>query len=455
MSRTTLFTSLTAGLVVIATATPAAANTTPGASASLAGATAPRVIYVDATLACSDTGTGTETMPYCTIKAGQSKLVPGATLVIGNGTYAETVRPPVSGTRTSPVTITTWEGRSPTVGVGMTYGVNLTSRSDIVVSGLRVQGTIADGITGSTGTRLTITGNTVTSAGRRAQYATAPGIKLKAVTDSLVEGNTTIDNSDTGIYLAAGTTGVLVRRNTSAYNAQGWQRNANGINVVGPANQIVANITHDNEDSGIQFFTGGDDGLALLNVTYNNGDHGIDDYNVRRGRLVSNTVFRNCTSGINVEGASAGDYVVTNNVAVDNAVYPAYQGISCTRRRGNIGIYDGAPPTTTVDHNLVYLSKPGTMYFFGSAYSTLAAMTAATGQELHGVQADPGFADASAWDLRLTAGSPAIDRGDSGVLGASSVDIVNAPRVDDPTTPNTAAEGPRLYDDLGAFEFQP
>ena len=98
-------------------------------------------------------------------------------------------------------------------------------------------------------------------------------------------------------------------------------------------------MLHDNEDSGLQFYTGGNNNLATLNVTYNNGDHGIDDLNVTGGRLIGNTVYRNCTSGINVEGTS-GNYLVENNIAVDNAVYPAYNGISCARRAGNIGIWD-------------------------------------------------------------------------------------------------------------------
>jgi hypothetical protein len=174
----------------------------------------------------------------------------------------------------------------------------------------------------------------------------------------------------------------------------------------------MGNVTHDNEDSGINIYPGGNNTLATSNVTYNNGDHGIDDLNVTGGRLIGNTVFHNCTSGINVEGTS-GSYVVENNVAVDNAVYPAYNGISCSRRAGNIGIWDSAPATTTVDHNLVYLSKPGTMYVFKTSYTSLAAMSAATGQEKHGVQGDPRFANAAAANFTPLAGSPAIDRNSS------------------------------------------
>lgn len=196
----------------------------------------------------------------------------------------------------------------------------------------------------------------------------------------MVSNNNTSHNSDHRIYLTDSSTGITVSNNQSSFNANGWQRNANGIDVTSPGNTVIGNVTHDNEDSGIQFYPGGNNNLATLNVTYNNGDHGIDNLNVIGGRIIGNTVFHNCTSGINVEGTSS-NYVVENNVAVDNAVYPAYMGISCARRTGNIGIYDSAPATTIVDRNLVWLTKTGTMYAFGSLYASLSAMQAATGQE--------------------------------------------------------------------------
>ena len=409
--------------------------------------------YVDKTSpTCSDAGTGTAGAPFCTIVKGVSQLQAGYVLFIGNGTYAETIKPAVSGTPSAPITITAWPGRSPVVGTGVTYGAYLSSRSYITVSGLTVSGTISDGIYVTKSDHATITGNTVTKAGKQAKSQTARGISIRGTTASLVSNNSTILNTDSGIYLT-GSSGITISGNESSFNANGWQRNANGINVTSPGNTVIANVTHDNEDSGIQSYPGGNNNLVTLNVTYNNGDHGIDNLNVTGGRIIGNTVFHNCTSGINVEGTS-GNYVVENNVAVDNAVYPAYKGISCSRRAGNIGIWDSAPPTTIVDHNLVQLTKPGTMYVFKSSYTSLSSMQAATGQERAGVQADPRFASTSGFDLRLTEGSPAIDRGDSAVSGAQSFDILGNPRVRDPNVTNTYASGPRLYDDLGAYEFQ-
>jgi parallel beta-helix repeat protein len=411
-------------------------------------------LYVDKTAAeCSDSGPGTATTPYCTITKGVSKLAAGYSLYIGNGTYSESVKPVVNGTDSAPIVITAWPGRSPAIS-GVSRGVVISSRSYLTVSGLTVTGTVADGIYVSSSSNITVSGNVVTGSGRPVSGQTAPGISVRGSTSSTVSGNNVHHNNGTGILVTSGSTGILVAGNTAAYNAEGYRRNANGINVVSPGNTVLRNITHDNEDSGIQFYTGGDNGLAVLNVSYNNGDHGIDDLNVSGGRLIGNTVYRNCTTGINVEGTS-GNYTVVNNVAVDNAVYPAYNGIACSRRAGNIGIWDSAPSTTTVDHNLVWLSTSGKMYVFGTAYTSLAAMQAATHQEVHGVQSDPLFVDAGAWNLRISSGSAAIDRGDSGISGAESVDIDGLPRVDDPLTGNAWAEGPRAYDDLGAYEYQP
>ncbi len=411
--------------------------------------------YVDKTMtACADSGPGSATTPYCSLSKGVSALSAGATLYVGDGSYAETLRPSVSGTSTAPVTITRWPGKSPIVGVGVTYGVMVSSRSYVTVSGLTVVNTLSDGIYVSGSNHVTISGNTVKGVGRPASGQTAPGISLRSTSSSTVSGNTADQNHGHGILLASGSTGNTVSGNEASLNAEGWRRNANGIDVIAPGNTIIGNVTHDNEDSGLNFYTGGNDSLAVNNVTYNNGDHGIDDYNVTGGRLIGNTVFHNCTSGINVEGTS-GSYTVKNNIAVDNAVYPAYHGISCSRRKGNIGIWDSAPASTTVDHNLVWLTRSGTMYVFKNSYSSLAAMQAATGQERYGVQGDPRFANAAADNLQIGAGSPAIDRADSGTSGAQPSDLLGRPRVDDPSTPNTYAQGPRLYDDLGAYEYQP
>jgi parallel beta-helix repeat protein len=417
-------------------------------AASVANAAVP-TIYVGGA-GCSDTGQGTQTQPYCTIIKAGTVAVAGQTVLVASGVYSGPVAVKNSGTAGSPIVFQNAPGASPSIQSGQ-YGFSLSGRSYVTVSGFAISGTVRNGIAVSSSDHITISNNVVTFAGQPASGKIAAGIALSGTSSSTVTGNTTDQNSDTGIYLSSGTTGTVVSYNEASLNANGYQRNANGINVVSPGNTIIGNVLHDNEDSGIQFYTGGNNNLATLNVSYNNGDHGIDDLNVTGGRLIGNTIYHNCTSGINVEGTS-GNYLVENNIAVDNAVYPAYKGISCSRRAGNIGIWDSAPSSTTVDSNLVYLSKSGAMYVFGTSYASLAAMRAATGQEQHGLQANPVFVNSAGGDLRLASGSPAIDSADSGASGEQPADILGAARVDDVGTANTGL-GSRAYDDRGAYEF--
>jgi hypothetical protein len=415
---------------------------------------APLAFYVDKSMgACTDAGPGTAARPFCTLTKGVSRTTAGYTLYIGWGRFAETISPVASGTAAAPIRITAWPGRSPIIGSGMTNGADITGRGYISLSYLTFSGTVADGISVTNSTHITVTRNTVTGAGQPASGKVFPGIGFRGTTASVVSFNNVHHNNGSGIALASGTTGTTVASNTTAFNAEGWQRHANGIVVTASGNSVLRNNVHDNEDSGIQFISGGSNNLAALNLVYKNGDHGIDNLNVTGGRLIGNTVYRNCTSGINVEGTS-GNYQVVNNIAVDNAVYPAYKGISCNRRDGNIGIWDSAPSSTTVNHNLVWLTKSGTMYSFGTGYTSLAAMQAASGQEANGVQADPRFLNAAGFNLRLLAGSPAIDRGNSGASGAQSTDVMGGLRWDDPATSNLRAAGPRRYDDLGIYEFK-
>ena len=60
----------------------------------------------------------------------------------------------------------------------------------------------------------------------------------------------------------------------------------------------------------------------------------------------------------------------------------------------------------------------------------------------------------AAWNLQLSAGSPAIDSADSLAPGEQTLDILGNPRVDDPLVPNTG-NPPGSYYDRGAYEYQP
>src|SRR6266508_1395385 len=183
--------------------------------------------------------------------------------------------------------------------------------------------------------------------------------------------------------------------------------------VRGYTNTVDRNISHDNEDSGFQFYTGSHDNLVVDNLSYGNGDHGIDDLGSTNQRIISNTVYDNVAAGINVEGSSTGA-TIENNIAVDN-------GINSPRTSGNIRVDSTSTTGTTVNYNLVFLSVPDVMYQWGSdKYDSLQAFRAATGMESHGDQDDPSWVSAASGDFHLLAGSPAIDSADSAVSGETS-----------------------------------
>ena len=411
-------------------------------------------LYVDRNSpTCSDKGSGTPTQPYCTIGAAAAAATAGVTVVVSTGTYPESVSVGHSGLLGAPITFAPATGASVTIS-GQAHGFYVAGRSWITISGFNVTGTISDGILLSNSSHITVDGVHVSYAGQPSSGLTELGINLEGTTDSLVENSIVDHNTWMGIGVHAGSTRVEVRHNLVFNNAAQWIRAAAGIDVVSTFATIDYNVVHDNEDSGIQFFTGGDNGTAFGNVSYNNGDHGIDNLNVTGGSLTGNTVYHNCTSGINVEGTS-NHFTVENNIAVDNAVYPAYNGLSCpSGRRGDIGVWDSAPATTTADYNLVHLTASGDLYrWAGTAYSTIPALNAATGQEAHGIDADAMWTNQASGNFHLRPGSPAIDSADSAAPSEPATDIEGNPRVDDPATTNTGG-GPRSYDDRGAYEFQ-
>ena len=336
------------------------------------------------------------------------------------------------------------------------YGFWANSSSGVTVSGNTISNTTSYGLHVESSSNVTVSGNDVSYAGQRAVDLIKYGIKLTDTTNSLVSGNVSHDNSNDGIFLDATTNGVRVTGNQAFGNARGYARAAPGIDVRGYNNTVDRNRSHDNEDSGFQFYTGSHDNLVVDNLAYYNGDHGIDDLGSTNQRIISNTVWGNYAAGINVEGSSTGA-TIENNVAVDNGhnVAPCFTGPCNSRTRGNIRVDSTSTTGTTVNYNLVWLTTPDTMYVWGStSYDSLQEFRGATGQESHGDELDPTFVNLDGRDFHLLAGSPAIDSADSAVSGETSTDLEGLPRADDPDTHNSGA-GVRKYDDRGAYEFQP
>jgi parallel beta-helix repeat protein len=416
-----------------------------GSSASTADAA---VLFVNrSSPTCSDAGSGTSTQPFCKIGAAASKAVAGDTVEVATGTYAEAVTPPRSGTSAAPIVFTAATGATVVVS-GQTNGFLISGRSWITVNRFVVSNTTGVGIRVSNASRITLSGNEVSFSGRPVDGDNREGIRMSNVADSTVSGNKVHDNSDSGIFLDGGSTRNVVSGNECYENAREFERAAPGIRLYSaPGNTIVGNRSHHNEDSGIESYTGSNNNLVADNVTYDNGDHGIDNYKSTGQRLLANTVYRNVTAGINVEGSST-SATIANNISVDN-------GINSPRTKSNIRVDSTSTTNTTMDYDLVQLTSPDVLLIWRStSYSSLSSFRSASGQESHGIDADPRWKSRSSADFHLTAGSPAVDSANSGVNGQPTTDFDGNARFDDPGTPNTGA-GPRAFDDRGAYELRP
>jgi parallel beta-helix repeat protein len=410
----------------------------------------PPVLYVDrGSPSCTDGGSGTATQPFCSIRPAASRVVAGQTVLVSSGTYNEGVTLSSSGTATAPITFAAAPGATVTLtggGSASSNGFYVNGKSYVTIQGFTVSGTSGDGIVVKNSNNIALRSNHVANSGQPVQGKLAKGIRLDGATDSVVATNTVDHNSDYGIYLVNASNRNQILANMVFQNARVTDRAASGIRVYGSTNNTVAgNVSHDNEDSGLEFFGGANNNLVVNNVSYNNGDHGIDDNAATGQRVLSNTVYKNATAGINFEGGSTGA-TIANNVSVDN-------GINSTRTRSNLRVDSASTSGTTMDYDLVNLSTPDVMVIWNSAnYSSLAAFRSATGQEAHGIQGNPRFASAATGDFHITTGSPAIDSANSGASGQTSTDADGQERQDDPATPNTGT-GPRAFDDRGAYEF--
>lgn len=426
------------------------------------------VLYVDGSNPnCSNSGPGSSSQPYCTIQKGASVATAGTTVHVAAGTYAENVSPWNSGSAGAPIVFSAASGVTVTGTPAGSNGFTIGGKSYITIQNFTITNTVGSGVsaynTTSSASNIVISGNHISYSGRSTDSTTVKrAITFTGVvTSSTVSGNTIDHNTGSGVYLGPSTSGNTVTRNTVSYSASGvtdssgvYQRLSPGIDVRGSGNSILDNVSHDNDDSGIQLFQGAANNVVANNVCYHNrgypvaagGDHGIDVNGSTNNVLVGNSVYDNVTAGINVEGSATGT-VVANNISVNN-------GINSPRSKGNVRVDSTSQTGTTIDYDLVNLTSSGAMIVWGStSYASLAAFRAAVpGQETHGLQADPRWASPGSGDLHLTGGSPAIDSADSGVSGEQSQDADGQARFDDPSTTNTGS-GPRPYDDRGAYEF--
>jgi parallel beta-helix repeat protein len=415
------------------------------ALSATAAVAATSTLYVNGgSSSCSDAGPGSQAAPFCTISAAAARAVAGQTVLVSSGTYRESVTVKNSGTSGAPLVFAAAQGATVTV-TGGTNGFKLSGLSYVQIKRFTVTNTVGVGILVSGSNHITVESNVVSVAGQ-GSGSVVKGISLSGTTRSVVRYNTTHDNSDAGIGITSASNNNFVTGNNSYGNARPASRAAAGIDLRNSTgNQVNGNYLHDNQDSGLNIWNSSNGTIAVNNVLSDNGDHGIDVHSTNDAVVVSNTVFRNYDSGIEMTG-SLRTYL-QNNISADN-------GINSLRTSGQLRADSTSAPSTTADYDVLFLSAPQnsqTVYldWGGTKYSSLSAFQAATGQEAHGIQADPQFVNPGTHashsglpgGLRLQSGSPAIDSGNNAATGEPAVDFDGVARPVNGTV------------DRGAFEF--
>ena len=439
--------------------------------------------YVDNTnIRCTDAGPGTSpALPFCLISKGAASATAGRTVHVLDGTYAETVYPN-SGSAGSPVTFRADPGVIVTgdpTGFGSAFALSLDSY--VVIDGFQITNTPYKGIYVDASTYITISNNHVSNAGvTSATHPYEQGIYLRGTTFSTITGNTTDHNTCIGIRLVGGGNN-LISKNVSFSNYSVVETDAAGIELTGSSdNTVINNITYSNEDSGINVYlwtpalpappVASTNNLIIGNLSYENGDHGIDTNNSPYNTVIGNTVQGNGTVGINFEGEpGTGSHhaTVMNNISVGNGFTPPTGSFG-----GNLRVDSESIAGTVLDYNLFDLQSAAVQIVWDNVdYISMAAFCAAVpGQEMHGLEGDALFISPVASVLRVdgvpyqgsgTVGnyrlirpSPAIDSADSDAPNQPNFDLGGNPRVDDTFTMDTGS-GVRLYDDRGAYEYQP
>ncbi|NEA54461.1 right-handed parallel beta-helix repeat-containing protein [Streptomyces sp. SID13666] len=347
---------------------------------------------------CTNSGTGTQAAPFCTVQAAADVSLPGQTVHISRGDYPQKLKLTRSGTADAPITFvhTTVDRDDSDDRVSIGNPDAPTPENGLLVAGaqhIRVQ-------------NLSITG-------------TLEPILFDHATDvSVTRANTW------GGY--EGTAAVRVSTGSSKVTIAGSQLGGSD----GPGVLV-------------------DEGATGTVVSTNQVDTRIVALGSPGTVVVGNTVQSHCNDGITLAGAST-DAVVENNV-IDTGDTADYPTKPCKEGDSDTGltISAAAASTAKVDYNVISPTSGGPAYdWAGTTYKDRAAFTTATGQGTHDFVADPTMP----YDGKSPQIAPWVDSADENAPGVIDLDAWGWPTLDDPVVPNTGTGSG--FHDRGAMEFQ-
>jgi len=196
-------------------------------------------LYVDAGYhsTCSDTGTGTQAMPFCTVQKAADIVNPGQTVMIAGGSSPTVIRR--SGTADAPIV---FQGYNPNGYPGGIWGIGgggtaltIADSHDIVVRGLTIMGqTVVTGhsshvsvirnelsiVNGNTGPHIEVDGgdgDNVIAGNVLHGSSDGTGIVLNQAPGVAATSNTVVGACDHGVTVTGASPGVSIENNIVAY----------------------------------------------------------------------------------------------------------------------------------------------------------------------------------------------------------------------------------------------
>ncbi|GHD63612.1 hypothetical protein GCM10010317_060560 [Streptomyces mirabilis] len=364
-------------------------------------------LYVNHDVACSDTGAGTQSAPFCTVQAAADVVEPGQTVRIeslDDQTYSESVTLTRSGTKDAPITFT-----GAPISVGGSW-------AELDSSG------------------------------------SGPALTLKAVHDVRVDHLAVWYRGRDGVAVT-GSEGVDLDRLSFPRPAVRAPGAGTAVTVDGASSDVTVsrNWIGDGYAYGVRVEPGAARVTATTNVVTTPRLGGIAVTGTSGANVTSNTVIAPCATGISLDGGSSG--TVENNVVAST---PAHQSDTCPAPTAPLyAVPADSAGKVTADYNVAANGAPGTARprpeysWDGTPYATTAALRDATGQGAH----DMDGLNVSSSLTQPNEHSVLIDSADAGAPGELASDIHGVPRADDPLVADTGT-GETTRPDRGAIERQ-